>query len=245
MPESPATDLGMLLPMWSALPFAGMLLSIATFPLLAPTFWHHHYPKVSAAWALAFAIPFLLRFGGAAWHELLHVAFIDYVPFVILLASLFTIGGGIHVRGTLRGSPGVNALIIVAGVLLASWVGTTGASMVTVRPLLRANRERRYRAHTMVFFIFLVANIGGALTPLGDPPLFLGFLHGVPFLWTFSLWQEMLFVTAVVLGAYLLVDVVCWRRETEVVRAPQAEPLPTAAKPKVKKKKPQTAAQTG
>ena len=220
-------DLGMLLPMWSALPFAGMLLSIATFPLLPPTFWHHHYPKVSAAWALAFAIPFLLRFGGAAWHELLHVAFIDYVPFVILLASLFTIGGGIHVSGTLRGSPGVNALIMIAGVLLASWVGTTGASMVTVRPLLRANRERRYRAHTMVFFIFLVANIGGALTPLGDPPLFLGFLHGVPFLWTFLLWQEMLFVTAVVLGAYLLVDVVCWRRETEAVRAPQAAPRET------------------
>jgi Na+/H+ antiporter NhaD/arsenite permease-like protein len=121
----------------------------------------------------------------------------------------------------------VNALIMIAGVLLASWVGTTGASMVTVRPLLRANRERSYRAHTMVFFIFLVANIGGALTPLGDPPLFLGFLHGVPFLWTFSLWQEMLFVTAVVLGAYLVVDVVCWRRETEAVRAPQAAPRET------------------
>jgi Na+/H+ antiporter NhaD/arsenite permease-like protein len=228
MPESTAMDLGMLLPMWSALPFAGMLLSIATFPLLAPTFWHHHYPKISAAWAAAFAVPFLLRFGGAAWHELLHVALIDYVPFVILIASLFTIGGGIHVRGTLRGSPGVNALIMIAGVVLASWVGTTGASMVAVRPLLRANRDRRYRAHTMVFFIFLVANIGGALTPLGDPPLFLGFLHGVPFLWTFSLWQEMLFVAAAVLGVYLLVDLACWRRETEAVRAPQAarrEPL--------------------
>jgi Na+/H+ antiporter NhaD/arsenite permease-like protein len=224
MPESTAMDLGMLLPMWSALPFAGMLLSIATFPLLAPTFWHHHYPKISAAWAAAFAVPFLLHFGGAAWHELLHVALIDYVPFVILIASLFTIGGGIHVSGTLRGSPGVNALIMIAGVVLASWVGTTGASMVAVRPLLRANRDRRYRAHTMVFFIFLVANIGGALTPLGDPPLFLGFLHGVPFLWTFSLWQEMLFVAAAVLGVYLLVDLVCWRRETEAVRAPQAAP---------------------
>jgi Na+/H+ antiporter NhaD/arsenite permease-like protein len=224
MPESTAMDLGMLLPMWSALPFAGMLLSIATFPLLAPTFWHHHYPRISAAWAAAFAVPFLLRFGGAAWHELLHVALIDYVPFVILIASLFTIGGGIHVSGTLRGSPGVNALIMIAGVVLASWVGTTGASMVAVRPLLRANRDRRYRAHTMVFFIFLVANIGGALTPLGDPPLFLGFLHGVPFLWTFSLWQEMLFVAAAVLGVYLLVDLVCWRRETEAVRAPQAAP---------------------
>ena len=99
MPETSAVDLGMLLPMWSALPFAGMLLSIATLPLLAPGFWHHHYSKVSAAWALAFALPFLLRFGGAAWHELLHVALVDYIPFVILIASLFTIGGGIHVSG--------------------------------------------------------------------------------------------------------------------------------------------------
>jgi Na+/H+ antiporter NhaD/arsenite permease-like protein len=224
MPDAAAVDLGMVLPMWSALPFAGMLLSIATLPLLAPGFWHHHYSKVSAAWALAFALPFLLRFGGAAWHELLHVALVDYIPFVILIASLFTIGGGIHVSGSLRGSPGVNALIMIAGVFLASWVGTTGAAMVTIRPLLRANRTRRYRAHTVVFFIFLVANIGGALTPLGDPPLFLGFLHGVPFFWTFSLWQEMVFVAATVLAVYLVVDVTCWRREDPSVRAPATGP---------------------
>jgi Na+/H+ antiporter NhaD/arsenite permease-like protein len=224
MPDNPAVDLGMLLPMWSALPFAGILLSIATLPLLAPEFWHHHYSKVSAAWALAFALPFVLRFGGAAWHELLHVALVDYIPFVILIASLFTIGGGIHVSGSLRGSPGVNALIMLAGIFLASWVGTTGAAMVTIRPLLRANRARRYRAHTVVFFIFLVANIGGALTPLGDPPLFLGFLHGVPFLWTFSLWQEMVFVAATVLAVYLIVDVAYWRREDPSVRAPLTSP---------------------
>jgi Na+/H+ antiporter NhaD/arsenite permease-like protein len=224
MPGTPPADLGMLLPMWSALPFGGMLLSIAIFPLLAPAFWHQHYPKVSAGWALAFALPFLFRFGGAAWHELLHVALVDYIPFVILIASLFTIGGGIHVSGSLRGSPGVNALVMIAGVFLASWVGTTGAAMVTIRPLLRANRARRYRAHTVVFFIFLVANIGGALTPLGDPPLFLGFLHGVPFFWTFSLWEEMLFVTTTVLAVYLLVDLACWRREEASVRAPLAGP---------------------
>ena len=166
-----------------------MLLSIALLPLLAPRFWHHHFAKVSAAWALAFAAPFVLRFGGAAVHELLHMALVDYVPFVILIATLFTIGGGIYVRGSLRGSPWMNAAIIAIGTFLASWVGTTGSAMVTVRPLLRANRARRYRAHTLVFFIFLVANIGGALTPLGDPPLFLGFLHGVPFFWTFGLWK--------------------------------------------------------
>ena len=205
-----------------------MLLSIALLPLLAPRFWHHHFAKVSAAWAVAFAAPFVLRFGGAALHELLHMALVDYVPFVILIATLFTIGGGIYVRGSLRGSPWVNAAIIAVGIFLASWVGTTGSAMVTVRPLLRANRARRYRAHTLVFFTFLVANIGGALTPLGDPPLFLGFLHGVPFFWTFGLWKPMLFVCALVLGVYLAVDLVCWRRETPEARAGVAgvrEPL--------------------
>src|SRR5262245_58097698 len=108
-----------------------MLLSIALFPLLAPVFWHHHYPKVSAAWALVFAVPFVLRFGGEALHELLHMAIADYVPFVILIATLFTIGGGIHVRGSLHGSPWVNAAIIAVGVFLASWIGTTGSAMVT------------------------------------------------------------------------------------------------------------------
>jgi Na+/H+ antiporter NhaD/arsenite permease-like protein len=213
---------------WSAIPFAGMLLSIALFPLLAPRFWHHHYPRVSAAWALVFAAPFVLRFRGAAVHELLHMAIVDYVPFVILIATLFTIGGGIYVRGSLRGSPWVNVAIMAVGIFLASWVGTTGSAMVTIRPLLRANRERHHRAHTIVFFTFLVANIGGALTPLGDPPLFLGFLHGVSFFWTFGLWQPMLFVCALVLGIYLAVDLVCWRRETPAVRAGESgtrEPL--------------------
>jgi Na+/H+ antiporter NhaD/arsenite permease-like protein len=223
-----AIDLGALLPVWSAIPFAGMLLSIALFPLLAPRFWHHHFPRVSAGWALLFAAPFVLRFGGAAVHELLHMTIVDYVPFVILIATLFTIGGGIYVRGSLRGSPWVNVAIMAVGILLASWVGTTGSAMVTVRPLLRANRGRRHRAHTIVFFTFLVANIGGALTPLGDPPLFLGFLHGVPFFWTFGLWQPMLFVCAIVLGTYLAVDLVCWRRETPAGRAGESgtrEPL--------------------
>jgi len=201
-----------------------MLLSIALFPLLAPRFWHHHYPKVSAAWALAFAAPFVLRFGRAAVHEVLHVAIVDYVPFVILISTLFAIGGGIYVRGSLRGSPWVNVAIMAVGIVLASWFGTTGSAMVTIRPLLRANRGRRHRAHTIVFFTFLVANIGGALTPLGDPPLFLGFLHGVPFFWTFGLWKPMLFVCALVLGVYLAVDLACWRRESAAARAGVAGP---------------------
>jgi Na+/H+ antiporter NhaD/arsenite permease-like protein len=214
----PTHDLGALLPAWSALPFAGILLSIAVFPLLAPHFWHHHFPKVSAGWALLFAIPFVLRFGGEAVHELLHVAIVDYVPFLILIATLFTIGGGIHIAGSLRGTPATNGVLMVVGTVIASLVGTTGAAMIMIRPLLRANRHRHHRAHTVVFFIFLVANIGGGLTPLGDPPLFLGFLHGVPFFWTLGLWKEVLFSAVVVLGLFLLHDLYYWSREPAAVR---------------------------
>ena len=222
MPAAPV-DLGTLLPAWSALPFAGILLSIALFPLLAPQLWHHHFPKISAAWALLFAVPFVLRFGGAAAHELAHVAVVDYVPFLILIATLFTIGGGIHVAGALRGTPAMNAVLMAIGTTLASVVGTTGAAMIMIRPLLKANRARHHRAHTVVFFIFLVANIGGGLTPLGDPPLFLGFLHGVPFFWTLQLWKQVLLTAIVVLGLYLLHDVYYWRREPPALRDAPAE----------------------
>ena len=217
-------ELGSVLPVWSALPFAGILLSIALFPLLAPGFWHHHFPKVTAAWAAVLVVPFVLAYQGAALHQIVHTAVVDYVPFIILLAALFTIGGGIYVRGSLRGTPWVNAVLMVVGTALASWVGTTGASMVMIRPLLRANRQRRYKAHTVVFFIFLVANIGGALTPLGDPPLFLGFLHGVPFFWTFQLWKEMVLVAVAVLGFYVLHDLYYWRQEDAAVRMPSDAP---------------------
>src|SRR5438128_2739237 len=218
------TELGSILPVWSAIPFAGVLLSIALFPLLAPVFWHHHFSKVSAVWSAMLVVPFVLAYGEPAVHELAHVAVADYVPFIILIATLFTIGGGIFVGGRLRGSPVTNCVLMALGAVLASWVGTTGAAMVMIRPLLRANRARRYRAHTVVFFIFLVANIGGALTPLGDPPLFLGFLHGVPFFWTFVVWKEMLFTAGAVLGAYLLFDLYWWRREDALLRARPAVP---------------------
>lgn len=220
----PSADLGSALPAWSALPFLGILLSIALLPLLAPRFWHHHYPKVSAAWALVFAAPFAAIYGRPAVGAILHMAVVDYVPFVILIGTLFTIGGGILVRGTPRGSPAGNAALMVAGTLLASWIGTTGAAVLLIRPLLRANRDRRRTAHTVVFFIFLVANIGGAITPLGDPPLFLGFLHGVPFFWTFSLWDETLLVALLTLVAYVALDAYHWHREGPEVRAPRGAP---------------------
>jgi Na+/H+ antiporter NhaD/arsenite permease-like protein len=219
-----AADLASTLPAWTALPFVGILLSIALFPLLAPRFWHHHYPAVAAAWALLLGVPLVAAYGSVAAHEILHMALVDYAPFVILLGTLFTISGGIHLRGSLRGSPVVNAAILAIGTFLASWIGTTGAAILLIRPLLRANRERRRKVHTVVFFIFLVANIGGALTPLGDPPLFLGFLHGVPFFWTVSLWKEMLLVTALTLGVYVALDTYHWRREDPSVRAERAAP---------------------
>jgi Na+/H+ antiporter NhaD/arsenite permease-like protein len=216
--EAGVDRLGKALPAWSALPFVGILLSIALFPLFAPHFWHRHYPKVAAAWALVLLIPFVLVFNGPALHEVAHMAIIDYIPFIILLASLFTIGGGIYIGGTLRGAPATNLGILVIGTLLASWIGTTGAAMLLIRPLLRANRERRHKVHTVVFFIFLVANVGGCLTPLGDPPLFLGFLHGVPFFWTLTLWKEMLLVAAILLSVYFALDTYFWRKEDVLVR---------------------------
>ena len=212
-------DLGTQLPLWSAIPFAGILLSIALFPLLAPQFWHHHYPKVSLLWGVLLAVPFVWAYRGEAVHEILHVALADYLPFLILLGTLFTIGGGIYVRGSLRGTPVVNTAILAVGTFLASWIGTTGAAMVLIRPLLRANAHRRSKTHTVVFFMFLVANIGGSLTPLGDPPLFLGFLRGVPFFWTFHLATEMLLVAFLVLATYFAVDSLLWRREEPQVRA--------------------------
>ena len=212
-------ELGALLPAWSALPFVGMLLSIALLPLVAPSFWHHHYPKVTAGWALVLLVPFLLVHPEAGWEAVAHTTIVDYVPFLILISTLFTIGGGIHVRGGVRGTPAGNATLLAIGTALASLVGTTGAAMLVIRPVLRANEGRRHRAHTIVFFIFLVANIGGALTPLGDPPLFLGFLNGVPFFWTLAVLPEMATVAGLVLGAYLLVDTMQWRREDAIVRA--------------------------
>ncbi len=223
MPAAPP-DLGTQLPAWSALPFLGILLSIALFPWVAPRVWHHHYPKVALLWGLLLAGPFLWVFRGAAAHELLHTGVAEYLPFVVLLSALFTIGGGIHLKGRLPGTPLSNAGLLALGTLLASLLGTTGAAMILVRPLLAANAGRRYRAHTVIFFIFLVGNLGGALTPLGDPPLFLGFLTGVPFFWTLSLAPEMLFVASLVLLVYFGLDSLLFRREAAAVR--QRPPAP-------------------
>ena len=213
-PAEEGDALGATLALWWVIPFAGILLSIALFPLIAPHFWHHHFPKISAGWALLFAIPFVYQYGGHAWHEIFHIYLLDYIPFIILLWGLFTISGGILVKGSLKGTPQVNLLMILVGTLLASWIGTTGAAMVMIRPLLRANAHRKYKVHLVVFFIFLVANIGGSLTPLGDPPLFLGFLHGVSFFWTLHLIPEMMTASGILLVILFFVDSFYYRKET-------------------------------
>lgn len=205
--------LGEVLPLLSILPFAGMLLSIALFPLFAPKFWHNHFGKVSAFWSAVIAVPFLIAYRGAALHEFLHVVAADYIPFMILLWSLYTISGNILLKGRLRGTPAVNAGMLTVGTVLASWMGTTGASMLLIRPFIRANSHRKNRAFMIVFFIFLVSNVGGALTPLGDPPLFLGFLRGVPFFWTFKLLPHMLLTYAVLMAVYLVIDTYYYRKE--------------------------------
>ncbi|MCP4573053.1 MAG: sodium:proton antiporter [bacterium] len=204
-----------LLPLWTAIPFAGILLSIALFPLVAPHFWHRHFPKISAFWALAFAIPFLIWNPSEAGQEIVHIYLVDYIPFIILLWGLFTISGGIYVGGSLQGKPVVNVVLLAIGTILASLIGTTGAAMVLIRPLLRANSWRRNKIHLIIFFIFLVANIGGSLTPLGDPPLFLGFLHGVPFFWvTTGILPHMLLTVSILLTVFFVIDTLLHRRET-------------------------------
>jgi Na+/H+ antiporter NhaD/arsenite permease-like protein len=219
-------NLGPVLPLWSCLPFACMLLSIALFPLVAPEFWHHHFGKISGFWAATMAIPFLAVFKGTALYEIIHIILADYVPFIILLWSLYTVSGGILLKGSLRGTPLVNVIILVIGTILASWMGTTGAAMLLIRPFLRANNYRKNRTFMVVFFIFLVANIGGSLTPLGDPPLFLGFLHGVSFFWTFNIMPHMLVVAGMLLVIYYFLDWSHYRRETGRVPADEAEKTP-------------------
>jgi Na+/H+ antiporter NhaD/arsenite permease-like protein len=216
-------NLGKVLPLWSCLPFACMLLSIALCPLLMPEFWHHHFGKISALWAASLGIPFLIAFKGDALYEILHIVLADYVPFIILLWSLYTVSGGILLRGTLRGTPVVNLVILIIGTLLASWMGTTGAAMLLIRPFLRANNYRKNRTFMVVFFIFLVANVGGSLTPLGDPPLFLGFLHGVSFFWTLHVLPHMATVVILLLVTYFIVDTYYYRKEG--VTAPEEKDM--------------------
>lgn len=203
------------------IPFACMLLSIAIMPLAIPHIWHHHFGKIAVFWGLAFLVPCFAVYGAqVAIYELLHALLLEYVPFIILLFALFTVAGGVRLKGSLVGTPAVNTGLLAVGTILASWMGTTGAAMLLIRPLLRANAHRRYRVHSVVFFIFLVANIGGSLTPLGDPPLFLGFLKGVSFFWTTTnLFLKTLFMVVALLAIFYVVDKVLYKKEGSPVPA--------------------------
>ena len=213
------------LPLYAVLPFVAMLLAIALFPLWLPHWWESNRRKlvVSAVLGAPVLVLYLARQPGA----LVHMAG-DYVSFMILLSGLYVIAGGVLLRGDLEATPLVNTAFLATGSLLASLVGTTGASMLLIRPLLQTNRERAKVTHTVVFFIFLVSNIGGMLTPLGDPPLFLGYLQGVPFAWTLRLWLPWLTMTASLLILYYVWDSRHHAHETRAARErdhTQIEPL--------------------
>jgi Na+/H+ antiporter NhaD/arsenite permease-like protein len=184
-------------------------------PLLAGPIWHHHYGKIAAGWALLLVLPFAVVFGlGVAASEVWHILLQEYVPFIALLLALYVTGGGVLLKGTLIGTPATNTALLAFGTVIASVMGTTGASMLLIRPVLRANAFRQRKTHTFVFFIFLVSNIGGSLTPLGDPPLYLGFLKGVSFFWTTThLFSEFLFCAVLLLAAYYVLDSWAWARE--------------------------------
>ncbi len=215
-------NLGEILPLWSVLPFLGMLLSIAIFPLVKPEWWEHNMMKVVIFWSLVFLIPFGIVFGGNVLiFNLLEIILLDYLPFIVLLFGLFVVAGGIILRGTLVGTPKVNVVLLLIGTLLASWVGTTGASMLLIRPVIRANKWRQKKAHVIVFFIFLVSNIGGGLTPVGDPPLFLGFLRGVPFFWTMKLFPMMVVNVGILLVVLYFLDHYYYKKELAAGRSPQ------------------------
>ncbi len=190
------------------LPFAGLLVSIAVCPLVAPRFWHHRMGLVAAGWSLALIVPLTIVQGaGPAAQTVWHAVLIEYLPFVMLLLALFTAGGGILMQGGPWGTPAGNTLLLAIGTALAGVMGTTGVSMVLIHPLLRANAHRRSRVHLVVFFILLCANAGGATTPLGDPPLYIGFLRGVPFFWPMqALLLPLLLLASILLGVFYLYD---------------------------------------
>jgi Na+/H+ antiporter NhaD/arsenite permease-like protein len=196
--------------MYGVLPFAAMLLAIAVAPLWIPHWWESNRNKLIVSAGLS--LPVLVTYGVRHPASLLHTGG-DYVSFVVLLAGLFVVSGGILLRGDLAATPATNAAFLAIGAVLASVVGTTGASMLLIRALLQTNSERTRVKHTVVFFVFIVSNVGGMLTPLGDPPLFLGYLAGVPFTWTFQLWPHWLLMLGVLLAAYFVYDSIEFSRE--------------------------------
>ena len=222
MAESPAGETGTAVPsLLYCIPFAGILLCIALFPLVKPTWWEEHQAPVVLAWSLAFIVPFVIGFGSHHTAEVVLECIInDYLTFIVLLFGLFCVAGNITLEGDLAGSPRINVGLLLFGTLLSSWVGTTGASMLMVRPIIKMNSWRKRKRHIMIFFIFLISNIGGCLTPIGDPPLLMGFMRGVPFFWSLRLLPILAFNAAVLLFVFYHLDMRAYRKDIAEGRKP-------------------------
>lgn len=210
--------MGHVLGVWTVIPFVALLLCIAILPLATPHWWEHNSSKAIVAFTLGLVMAayLVISFGSEGWHVLSH-SMKEYISFIVLLGALYVISGGVFVSGSLDGTPAFNTLVLGIGAVIANFVGTTGASVLLVRPLLRANGPRQNKAHILVFFIFIVSNCGGVLTALGDPPLFLGYLAGVPFTWTFRMWDIWLLVNGALLVIFFIWDSIAFKRE-EVAR---------------------------
>ncbi len=201
------------IPLLTLIPFALMLLSIAVMPVKFEKFWEDNINKLYVALALSVPILIWLLANGMV-HELEHAMLYDYVPFIVLLGALFIVTGGILIEGNVRALPSVNTAIIALGGIFASFMGTTGAAMLLIRPLIRANTSRKYKVHTILFFIAIAANVGGLLTPIGDPPLFMMYLRGAPFEWFFNLTPEWAITMGILLTIYFFTDKYYIKKET-------------------------------
>ena len=196
------------------IPFAGLLLCIAMLPLVKAEWWEAHQPHTVVFWSLLFVLPFAFVYGpGQAFEKVLECIVDDYLTFIILLFGLFCVSGNITLEGDLAGSPRINVGLLLIGTMLSSWIGTTGASMLMVRPIIKMNAWRKRRSHIMVFFIFLISNIGGCLTPIGDPPLLMGFMRGVPFFWSLHLFPVLLFNVVILLTIFYFLDRRAYRKD--------------------------------
>lgn len=196
------------------IPFAGLLLCIAMLPLVKAEWWEAHQPHAVVFWSLLFVLPFAFVYGpGQAFEKVLECIVDDYLTFIILLFGLFCVSGNITLEGDLAGSPRINVGLLLIGTMLSSWIGTTGASMLMVRPIIKMNAWRKRRSHIMVFFIFLISNIGDCLTPIGDPPLLMGFMRGVPFFWSLHLFPVLLFNVVILLTIFYFLDRRAYRKD--------------------------------
>ncbi len=199
---------------WLCIPFAGLLLSIAVMPLVIPKLWEKYQPLIVAAWSILFIVPFAVKYGiPLAAETVLECVVNDYLTFIVLLFGLFCVAGNITLEGEFAGSPRINTGLLAIGTLLSSVIGTTGASMLLVRPFIKMNSWRRRKRHIMIFFIFLISNMGGCLTPIGDPPLLMGFMRGIPFFWSMHLFKILVFNMVILLFVFYHLDMRAYRKD--------------------------------